>query len=112
MRKFYDVDVLAVVNGGWSDWGAPTSCSRTCGGGMRYRRRTCTNPSPANGGRPCDGGATIAISCNEHGCPGKTINIPYMSNKIVDETLRISCISFMVCVTSCTLREGMKNKKL
>ncbi|XP_065053151.1 properdin-like [Rhopilema esculentum] len=58
-----------VVNGGWSNWGAPSSCSRTCGGGMRYRRRTCTNPSPANGGRPCDGGATISIRCNEHGCP-------------------------------------------
>ncbi|XP_078578159.1 ectin-like [Branchiostoma floridae x Branchiostoma japonicum] len=47
--------VTAQVDGGWSDWGAWTDCSATCGVGLRTRDRTCTNPAPANGGANCLG---------------------------------------------------------
>lgn len=51
------------VNGGWTAWGA---CSVTCGGGTQSR--TCTNPSPANGGADCTGSSTQ--NCNTQACPG------------------------------------------
>ncbi len=34
----------------WSEWG---SCSVTCGVGNQTRTRTCTDPTPANGGMNC-----------------------------------------------------------
>lgn len=51
------------VDGGWDtfeaagDWGA---CSTTCGDGLQTRTlsRTCTNPKPKYGGKPCSGSAT------------------------------------------------------
>uniref|UniRef100_A0A665TKS7 ADAM metallopeptidase with thrombospondin type 1 motif, 2 n=1 Tax=Echeneis naucrates TaxID=173247 RepID=A0A665TKS7_ECHNA len=42
-------------DGGWGTWSSYGSCSRTCGGGVRFRSRRCDNPAPANGGRTCFG---------------------------------------------------------
>ena len=57
---------VVVVHGGWSDWGAVSACSRTCGGGVRKRYRTCDKPMPANGGRYCIGQRVLYESCNTH----------------------------------------------
>lgn len=54
---------LLTVDGGWDtfeaagDWGA---CSTTCGDGLQTRTlsRTCTNPQPKYGGKPCSGSST------------------------------------------------------
>ncbi|MCX6720409.1 MAG: DUF5011 domain-containing protein [Candidatus Staskawiczbacteria bacterium] len=54
---------LQPVNGGWSDWG---TCSATCGGGTQTR--TCTNPTPANGGATCVG--ETSQTCNPQSCGG------------------------------------------
>lgn len=62
-------DGKPAINGGWSDWSA---CNTSCGGGIQTR--TCTNPSPANGGAQCSGSASQ--SCNiDITCPGKTYNL-------------------------------------
>ncbi|XP_046839088.1 A disintegrin and metalloproteinase with thrombospondin motifs 3-like [Xenia sp. Carnegie-2017] len=42
-------------NGGLSPWSAPGECTRSCGGGVRFKTRTCTNPKPSLNGRDCDG---------------------------------------------------------
>ncbi|KAK3601709.1 hypothetical protein CHS0354_016068, partial [Potamilus streckersoni] len=64
------------VDGRWSDWSTwqnLSSCNVTCGGGVKSiaRSRSCTNPTPQNGGSECNG--TLIESsfdeCNQQSCP-------------------------------------------
>jgi len=55
---------VAPVNGGWSSW---DRCTRTCG--MGIRRRTCTDPAPADGGSGCYGSSEEY--CNTQACEPK-----------------------------------------
>ncbi|KAH0516852.1 A disintegrin and metalloproteinase with thrombospondin motifs 14 [Microtus ochrogaster] len=57
-------------DGGWSSWTKFGSCSRSCGGGVRSRSRSCDNPPPAYGGRPCSGSMFEYQICNSDDCPG------------------------------------------
>jgi len=59
------------IDGGWSSWGSYGSCSKSCGGGTRTRSRSCTNPSPSNGGRSCSGSSTERSGCNNNRCPSR-----------------------------------------
>ena len=44
-REFDGTNTVAQVNEGWSEYGPYSPCSRTCGGGVRYRERQCNNPT-------------------------------------------------------------------
>ncbi|XP_054063144.1 A disintegrin and metalloproteinase with thrombospondin motifs 14 isoform X3 [Rissa tridactyla] len=57
-------------DGSWSSWSRFGSCSRTCGGGVRSRSRSCDNPPPAYGGRHCPGATYEYQVCNAEECPG------------------------------------------
>ncbi|XP_060552023.1 hemicentin-1-like isoform X2 [Ruditapes philippinarum] len=57
------------VHGGWADWGLFGECSVSCGGGLKKRFRTCSNPSPSNNGHPCRGQADDTVPCNRDPCP-------------------------------------------
>uniref|UniRef100_W5K1A9 ADAM metallopeptidase with thrombospondin type 1 motif, 13 n=1 Tax=Astyanax mexicanus TaxID=7994 RepID=W5K1A9_ASTMX len=52
-----------VVHGSWSSWYDFSPCSRTCGGGITFRKRECNNP-PAFGGRECEGDGIEAELCH------------------------------------------------
>ncbi|XP_053387561.1 coadhesin-like [Mercenaria mercenaria] len=69
-------DALCPVDGGWSDWSPWHGCSVTCGGGTMSRVRTCSNPSPQNGGKPCQNPAHFLDSrpCAADACPGDAID--------------------------------------
>ena len=56
------------INGKWSNWGPFGSCSKTCGGGTRTRRRWCNNPPPSNGGDWCVGASVQSARCNVNAC--------------------------------------------
>ncbi|XP_078656418.1 receptor-type tyrosine-protein phosphatase epsilon-like [Branchiostoma floridae x Branchiostoma belcheri] len=58
------------VDGGWSPWTDWPPCSVSCGNGTRTRTRTCDNPSPAYGGRDCEGAASETQTCpDQPACP-------------------------------------------
>jgi hypothetical protein len=52
--------VVVPVNGGWSAWANSGSCVNS----LQNQTRTCTNPTPANGGATCTGLSTQQISCS------------------------------------------------
>lgn len=64
---------FTVVNGNWGAWGGWTTCSKTCGAGIKSRSRTCSNPAPQNGGLPCAGLSAESTSCNPSPCKGNAI---------------------------------------
>ena len=58
-------------DGGYSKWSEWTECTKTCGGGVKSRERTCTNPVPENGGKDCSklGEPEETVECNTQACP-------------------------------------------
>ena len=46
-------------------------CSVTCGNGVEIVSRSCTNPRPKHGGKPCPGEAKKKQPCSRISCPGK-----------------------------------------
>ncbi|XP_047136865.1 A disintegrin and metalloproteinase with thrombospondin motifs adt-1 isoform X1 [Hydra vulgaris] len=57
------------VNGGLSEWTVFGPCSKSCGGGISVRTRTCTNPSPSNGGKDCSEPTLESKICSSDPCP-------------------------------------------
>ncbi|XP_056155186.1 SCO-spondin [Lampris incognitus] len=56
-------------DGGWGPWNNWTVCTKSCGGGVRSRRRECDSPSPEGEGNYCEGLGTEVIACNTDHCP-------------------------------------------
>ena len=77
---FVHQDLLfTLVDGNWSSWGVYGDCSVKCGGGIRRRSRSCTNPKPSNGGRSCRGSSTQTVTCNmDIPCDGKQIQVLFV----------------------------------
>ncbi|MBN3299948.1 ATS16 metalloproteinase, partial [Amia calva] len=62
------------VHGRWSEWSTWTGCSRSCGAGVTYRERQCTNPRPMYGGKFCEGSSRAYKLCNTQNCPPGSID--------------------------------------
>ncbi|XP_075393286.1 A disintegrin and metalloproteinase with thrombospondin motifs 18 [Tenrec ecaudatus] len=56
------------IHGQWSSWSSWSQCSRTCGGGVRYQERQCSDPEPQYGGKFCPGSNRIYQLCSIHPC--------------------------------------------
>ncbi|KAH0952897.1 hypothetical protein HN011_005758 [Eciton burchellii] len=53
------------IDGRWSSWSSWSACGPDC---TRARRRSCNDPPPSNGGRPCQGKDVIVESCATDRC--------------------------------------------
>uniref|UniRef100_A0A158P8R8 Netrin receptor UNC5 n=1 Tax=Angiostrongylus cantonensis TaxID=6313 RepID=A0A158P8R8_ANGCA len=51
-EEFRSCNLTCRLDGRWSSWSDWSPCSPSC---HRFRSRTCTQPPPINGGRPCAG---------------------------------------------------------
>ncbi|KAH3791571.1 hypothetical protein DPMN_145060 [Dreissena polymorpha] len=62
------------VDGGWSVWESEMgSCSRSCGGGVKFRLRYCNNPETRYGGKSCNGSDLSGGElCNVQECTGRS----------------------------------------
>ena len=56
-------------DGSWGEWASWSSCSRTCGGGVRRSVRECSSPPPSEGGLYCTGDRLRYQSCATQSCP-------------------------------------------
>ncbi|XP_006901364.1 PREDICTED: A disintegrin and metalloproteinase with thrombospondin motifs 16 [Elephantulus edwardii] len=62
------------THGHWSAWSPWSPCSRTCGGGVSHRDRSCTNPRPSHGGKFCEGSTRTLKLCNSQECPHNSLD--------------------------------------
>ncbi|KAK3716434.1 hypothetical protein QZH41_016845, partial [Actinostola sp. cb2023] len=68
------------VHGGlsvWSDW---EKCDKLCANGKQRRHKTCSNPSPRCGGKPCNPASKTIEEKACYSCPG---NSPTRSQKLL-----------------------------
>lgn len=56
------------VDGKLSPWSTWSSCSKTCGSGVRQRYRSCNDPEPSCKGKPCEGSTVDTDVCNTNLC--------------------------------------------
>uniref|UniRef100_T1IWV1 Peptidase M12B domain-containing protein n=1 Tax=Strigamia maritima TaxID=126957 RepID=T1IWV1_STRMM len=70
-KSFWDPIRRNPQHGGWGEWSRFLDCSRTCGGGVHFRTRKCSNPKPAFGGKQCEGPTEEFEMCNIQNCPRK-----------------------------------------
>ena len=61
----------SIISGdlGYGEWAAWSFCSRSCGGGIKTRTRSCLL-----GHGKCDGADFSKLECNEDPCPGRGID--------------------------------------
>lgn len=76
----------AAVDGRWSGWSSWSACGPDC---SRVRRRSCNDPPPSNGGRPCSGKDVVVESCSGDRCNGETERRapPFSSERLARRSL-------------------------
>ena len=67
----------------WNEFGAWSSCSKTCGGGGKWRKRT-RQIQTVKGGRPCKGDKLEFAECNNQKCAGKCTSPTFLATPSED----------------------------
>ncbi|EHA98275.1 SCO-spondin [Heterocephalus glaber] len=90
--------------GGWGPWGPRSSCSRSCGGGLRGRTRACDQPPPEGLRHFCEGPQAQGETCQAQQCP--------VTNCTTSKGPSTAPVALPVpdpVTTSCTCSEGRLN---
>lgn len=82
------------MNGKWVEWSAWSDCPFTCSGEDLIRSRSCTNPSPENNGKECEGSNSDVVSCYTAKCPGQILI--EMKSDIIKSKIRSSSSIILV----------------
>ena len=61
---------MFIVDGVLSAWSNWTTCTVTCGGGVKQRNRSCIFDDVAPPGNNCTGNLTETQTCEDNPCPG------------------------------------------
>ena len=61
--QMFLLTTLLEVDGGWSEWNSWSNCTKAVGG-IQTRKRECTNPEPAYGGKHCNGTSALLRGCS------------------------------------------------
>ncbi|XP_045177493.2 hemicentin-1-like [Mercenaria mercenaria] len=72
------------TDGKWTNWGGWDSCSASCNGGIRKRSRSCTNPSPDEHGKYCDGDPFHVEMCNKQSCKTSNSSVAFNAYYVTD----------------------------
>ncbi|XP_031559182.1 A disintegrin and metalloproteinase with thrombospondin motifs 18-like [Actinia tenebrosa] len=102
-----------IIDGMWSGWSATyTRCSKECGIGLQWRTRTCTNPSPKNGGKDCPGSAEGRWKlCNTQDCPQGTMDYRLEQCKAIDPKFDgVHYYDKEPCILKCKIGHYIWNK--
>ncbi|ELU01099.1 hypothetical protein CAPTEDRAFT_83835, partial [Capitella teleta] len=87
------------VDGTWMDWTDWSTCSASCGAGIKHRKRTCDGQS--GNGRKCPGNDLHNDFCVEAECPAECV--PDVDGTWMDWT------GWSTCSASCGA--GIKHRK-
>ena len=72
MEKKIHNDLFYSVDGQYGAWSVYSTCSASCGTGLKTRTRKCSDPAPAHGGAHCVGNNLEAALCLVKPCPKPT----------------------------------------
>lgn len=61
------------IHGGWSEWSSWGECSKTCGRGLKVRKRYCNNPAVKHNGNICEGENVEYEECKVKVCSNYNI---------------------------------------
>ncbi|XP_050539925.1 netrin receptor UNC5C isoform X2 [Daktulosphaira vitifoliae] len=99
-----------VIDGRWSAWTPWSPCGPDC---RHHRTRTCTSPSPANGGRYCVGRDTMSGNCSGGSCiGGRDDPVNYDDEQLTEEAATRSVVEtdvalYVALIAASVLLAGM-----
>ena len=67
-KKYLFTVCILVVHGGWTGWSSWSTCSLDC---TQNKRRSCSEPRPARGGKDCKGTDVLTQNCTGGLCNGE-----------------------------------------
>ncbi|KAK7597796.1 hypothetical protein V9T40_010021 [Parthenolecanium corni] len=84
------------IHGEWTEWSKWSSCNSTCGkDSVKIRNRTCSNPTPAFGGRDCAGQEREMAFCTENPpCPTSDTDVINTFIVKLDDPSQLKSLSF------------------
>ncbi|XP_050422606.1 netrin receptor UNC5C isoform X2 [Adelges cooleyi] len=108
--EYSDSVVEEVIDGHWSSWSPWSPCGPDC---RHHRTRTCTSPSPANGGRYCTGRDTMSGNCSGGSCiGGRDDPVNYDDEQFTEEAATRSVVEtdvalYVALIAASVLLAGM-----